>query len=311
MNLRILLSLSIFLPNILFSQTSYFAKTGTFSAQSFQKTLLQDFAESLLAKGTEGSIKLYDSANHPLDPTKYTETFCGKQEALIINPANPDDPYDLVSATYYEFVDPQIWSSITATASGLWIRPFETKSYLLRESELAIVKNAKIIHLALLADTSHRSVNLSMQNYYNSIVQKLYVALMEQRISYSLCDTTYWEKYDARQLVAVRTVKQIINPENPNDPYDLIDTVILNLDSVPDFKKLFFYSAISETDTRLIGLGFHTMYLTHYSFCHEVLPPIWIRPDELQTVLSAEETEALKYLYLWSLIRDNTDNESH
>lgn len=228
----------------------------------------------------------------------------------VINPNNPDDPYDLIDTIIYEPILPKDWFAIQFLSGSVLLNTHHSKSVYLskkaiplvpaleRLAELAkITRNGRIDFWALPALLTQR---------IDSLQWKLYsLMFLEKRILYEdMTGRLKWEGENTRLFPCdQREVHQIVNPFNPDDPFDRIDTVIVTVASPDILDGIFFgdqldakYS-ISLQAISVFCSGTHFYYLNHRSDIFNNW--YWVLWQDLSEQLDKDDRDLLLFLNAW------------
>lgn len=154
----------------------------------------------------------------------------------IINPANPDDPYDLIDTLIsYPITE---WTSFKLLDQVVMAKINETRTAYLKISDFKkIVGHEAFLYWQLWQkkafdqDISFNKAHQIGIAWAESLMEKLYLITQQSnKLTKYLSDsltTRITDTLALKEIIAIRENVSIINPINPNDPYDLIDSTII------------------------------------------------------------------------------------
>jgi len=288
---------------------------------AFGSFVLNSFGAKLYTEATKGKITLYQDPQFKdkLSPNGINLFFLNDRNTQIINPENPDDPYDLIDTVISEWISPYDWLEIHSTQNHLFIR--SAKTY----GKFAYIKFGDAKKL-LYGDLILASLNVTkaqtyqgdnfgfaVQNYYDELQWSLLESIIDDPINiYENMDCTQPPKTPSSiyDFCITRENYQTINPENPNDPYDLIDTVVTIPANSANILGLDYHmkSDISGS-SHLHSLSFQCAYKgpSHWEWNQSLQNHVplghsfFIKTSDLEKRIGKEQTRYLMLNYVWTL----------
>lgn len=206
----------------------------------FGSYVLDFYGSNLYTEAKKGNILLYkdEEFRNPVSLDEVDGFFMTSEMQQIINPENPDDPYDLIDTNIIGWQNPYNWLEMRIGESYVRIVPVNKEVYV-KKDDFERLLYGKLIFECLANDTVlfHRgnTFGLAVQRYYDRIQWELFLKMKEQPDLVFLkmeCEEKLnssdqsWYPYMLFGLCADRENVQFQNPYNPEDPYDLIDSVI-------------------------------------------------------------------------------------
>jgi hypothetical protein len=261
----------------------------------------------------------------------------------IANPANPDDPYDMIDTTIYNPFDPSgdyswilypneyfrsnDWKEIKSVGISYKYYGKDSLLYRYRRSDLdsRLLPEEKRLLQAYLnyanpAGRQMESIAVSdtllkkfMLAWYDSVSTALYHKIENGEIKIFRNDSLEGELSlkDLEKLGGNCFTVQISNPANPNDPYDMIDTTVCDPFNPSDLKG---FSAAYDWTARATGScnSLRGIGLLFSQMLAEIELPersmFWIKTEDAQKFIPQQDwllmTELFNFQLLSSVEKD-------
>lgn len=194
----------------------------------------QNMANSLQKAIDEGKIKIYSDSllKTAISYQDYYELITVKTLIQVPNPMNPDDIYDLIDTFVYETLYP---SDLVLLDNGSveWVNDIGFKIYISYKGFKKILDARLVSLLEYFKLNSLNEINeKSLVPFCRQQVKEQGKKVFEHGINKKV--TGYWDNsftktFTPEEIQERGTIyenKQHQNPYNPDDPYDLIDTVV-------------------------------------------------------------------------------------
>lgn len=285
----------------------------------FGSLVLDEFGLELHTLLTTGLIHFYSDTNfqHHMELDNAKSFFYLPKMMQIINPENPDDPYDLIDTMIYEYESPYEWFLIRTGTKHVELVSHPGQRVFLRKKDLETIEQSRLVIAVVEANPNTLiqgdNFGLYAKQFYDDLQWKVYKAFLDKNLNLykgNKFNTIYSSK--EKILFGVKRENwQIINPENPNDPYDLIDTVVTTPPNVEAFKSLL-YMTSNQTNgnSKLLGISLTTCsrpliappFITISSLqgrCNTCFG--WIKIEDLEKALSKEDMYFIRMNYVWSM----------
>ncbi len=266
-------------------------------------------------------IKFYNDAalKNELAFNELLKKITAKENILLSNPTNPDDPYDLIDTfVYYEaYPDDFVFASslsvecINENGFKFYLKHKDVEK-LLNASHISTINFLKKNGTTYISD---KSLLPFAKLQIKKLGQFLYDYGMEEGINvyYNNYLNQVYSKEEIKDRVLIKKVKQIQNPENPNDIYDLIDTVVVS-DYNPDSIKFIRLGFMWETKNFEIKAKFHSIAPTFKPYAEGLILPstpiFHIKAEDYLKTLSKDEKEFWEYFYTF-LLQNYTTNGNY
>lgn len=323
---NILLSLIIF-----FFHAPVFAQEqvhfGTIQAPDslnavFGSYVLDFYGATLYSEAKKGNILLYrdEEFQKPVSLNAIDLIFMKVESMSIINPLNPDDPYDLIDTAIRTWQNPTNWLDIRIGENFVRLMPVPNRVAYIKKDDFRQLLYGKLIWDCLATDTvllhSGNNFGLAVKRFYDQLQWELFSKMREYPdLLYESKECTRKDVYpfgfwNVNSFCEDYTVPQIRNPANPEDPYDLIDTVITHPASSSTLTSFIYgikssYNGNSSLHSvsfncRCNEENFHPDYLNegrpqyyHYTF--------FIKLSDLEKKIGKEIAEYITFNYVWIL----------
>lgn len=309
---------------ILFFATTSFAQDqsyiGSFHAPDslnavFGSYILDHYGSNLYTEAKKGNILLYqdEEFRKSISLDDLDKFFMKTERMMIINPANPDDPYDLVDTNIVSWQLPYGWLDIRTSESYVRLMPVPSHVVYIKKDDFERLSYGNLILACLANDTvlfhHGATFGLSVQRHYDRIQWELFLKMKEQPdylFLYKECNQNYsssnlpWYLNTVHELCAYRENVQIINPVNPDDPYDLIDSVITTPASVSSFSG-FIYAIKSDQkgNSSLYSIGMSCHCRTEYY--NPNANTYYVKYSDLEKLIGKDKARFITVNYAWTL----------
>lgn len=288
----------------------------------FSDFVMDEMYKDLSEKALNNSVQLFKPEKSvAIDRQSLIDSvFYTYQNIQIINPKNPWDPYDLIdTVTCFKkkYTDlTELW----ITGNKVFFKTKKREVFYIQREQFIHLNFAQIIVSALDLKTNNNSeenrIDFLITHYYKSLRNKIYSNVLNRELSLfytSLCensDTNYLNGSYNYPFVW-RENRQIINPENPEDPYDLIDTVIYHLADSSNLQLNLFASLYATDGTsQIIALSFaqRQQGLSNKTYLrkHDFDTQRWIKWSDVEDILGKTHAQNLIQDYIW-----HTSNRIH
>lgn len=234
------------------------------------------------------------------------------EKKKISNPYNPDDIYDLIDTLLHYPADPYT-ASFRLYIGKVFV-------YIISENDSVFMDYEKLLkHLskeekAFLDFFNYRKYeiidgpaisHLSVTEF-DYLKRKIYTLGFDARIPAYKDDSMQkvLTAYELEENTSVRWNKQVRNPNNPDDKYDLIDTVITDVYTADSMTRLLFLNLWLHEDFNatghLVGIApafqpkAEGLVLPHR-------PVFWARWDDLANHFTKDELTFYQYLFFFNL----------
>lgn len=292
--------------------------------------MLDEFGNSLYAAAEKGQLTLYRDSllKQSYAKEEVFSLFVGYLSMQLINPANPDDPYDLID-TLVPYTTPATqWKNIRKGEDFLFVTISNSQHFYLPQkhftSPSGLLKN-HLICLDLIGNhnTSGHDFPGLLRKRTDSIQVLMYRLFIERAAIFYMGPDTNSEAlpsyayYESVPCMRRENI-QSINPLNPEDPYDLIDTVVTTLPSMQDLDHLIFANTCIPGDVRspvqLTAVFFtcsSSQIIRHVqnwpggktnAITIPRWPTGWLMWEDAQKHFPEEDLRILHYLNAWNLL---------
>ncbi len=297
-----------------------FAQISPVSSTSFDYFDLLNFSafckEDILTKIDnaicEGKIEVYESLalDKPLTVNSYYERRIIMRNLQLPNPSNPDDIYDIIDTVILDWSMAQDFVIHDKNAIGLLFAN-DTKMYvkqnqvkhLLGKRSIAVFDFFNQSGLTMISDSRLAAF---WQKYMVQLGTQLYQRGINGEVKAYRNDSikTTFTIAEIRDRVLIHDRKQIHNPSNPTDIYDLIDTVVIrefNPDSINAIRLLFEWETEGfETDAKFIAIA--PLFKPFVAGIQLFPTPIfWVADEDYVKRLTPAEKAFWPYFYSFML----------
>lgn len=224
--------------------------------------------------------------------------------------ANPNDSNDIY---YYMPQSPErAWFNFTSSTVFGYIFTYKDTLYVNYSNLLTLLNDedrAFIQFLNLRKKDYREYVGLALPDEYNYLRDKIYNLAVSSTVK-SYANDSLQKVLSSDELEKRKTVKaviQIINPNNPDDIYDLIDTIII-ADSVKNLNKLVLLQKWEYTPDKkaisqpiAIAPAFSPGIQKGQIFVYPYYTAFWVKWEDLQKHFAPEELHFYEYLFFYTL----------
>jgi hypothetical protein len=284
--------------------------------------LIHSFAKDLEKQILEGSVRAYEDAQLkvPLSKESAHGRFFTRENQQIINPANPDDPYDLIDTVIYYRIKPTEWHGIGLIDPVVKIDITDRQFFYVPQKFAQKLRSyAILVNLsenAFIENLEFNSLAGVLSSRMDSLQWLLYSLMFKkERPIYLSIDGTTRCNYPNEHIFPCdqRMNFQVINPQNPEDKYDLIDTVVTTPASAKCMSGILFGNVMVKDK----GINLHSLSIDcEVAYVYRLeqrweggrtfeyyrgLPDAWywVLWKDLQKDLKPADTELLEFLNIW------------
>ncbi|MHB1279085.1 MAG: hypothetical protein ACYC1Q_11895 [Bacteroidia bacterium] len=288
------------------------------NAKEVSAYLIESFARDLETQIRNGNIRAFSDKEikSPLSIQSAINTFYKPVRIQMINPYNPDDPYDLIDTMIYEPILPRIWFSLEFSSKSILLRTDHSKSIYLSKMAVPLVSSFPLFFdLSKNAENGRidfSSLPFLLSARLDSLQWKLYTLMFyKKQALYTSVDGSSQPNGDNTWFFPcdIHTNYQIINPANPDDPYDLIDTVVVTR-ATPEFLDGIYFGnqldlgySISLQAISIYCDEARFRYFQNYYLSSSVtMNWYWILWQDLYKQINKEDQDLLLFLNAWCFL---------
>ncbi|MBI1222224.1 MAG: hypothetical protein GC180_06425 [Bacteroidetes bacterium] len=283
----------------------------------FGSLVLDEFGLAIYNLLKDEKIEFYADSNltRKRDMSDSRSFFFRPHMQQMINPNNPDDPYDLVDTMVYEYVSPYQWVHLYTGENYLTLVSHPGQNIYIRKKDLKKMDQARLILAVLDAFPTKRiagdDFGLYVQQFYDGLQWEILSELMYgtipvyEDISFNLSYTDYMKVDICNKMEYVQT-----RPANPS-PYDIIDSVMITpADSSSPSGLIFLTLTHSNGSSDLKGISINCFdnilwmneaVLKKTENIKYIRKTGWLKWSDIQKQFSWEKAYFIRLNYVWSL----------
>ncbi len=291
------------------------------TGEDFGRYVLDKFQSECLALLANGVNEFFtdSSLKTPLPDSAERMRFHIPRSYQIINPMNPDDPYDLIDTLIPELFPINQWAGLSAGQGYLKLQTLLRSDLYIPVHSFGEASVARVLYQCLIhTKTEIRGYEfpIRMRAYLDDLQWEIYRAGFDKSL------TAYFDPrcrqadslgYWFADICVTRHNNQITNPVNPGDPYDLIDTVITEPPLSGSFTG-FEFCSVSTPPQSATWISFGLTCKTgpsHQSYNgkptqiqpqKESRSQFWMKPEDLIHSRLSPHYPTLRLLYYWNLL---------